>query len=90
VLVADGDPFEGGAVAEAVVECGGDAAQEEEVDVAEFGFVFGELSLVAPLQFVLYRLLVHSRFRKICRRGEGCGHLIDGCCQLATVHKVTV
>ena len=38
------DPFEGGAVAEAVVEGGGgDAAQEQEVVVAEFGFVFGEL-----------------------------------------------
>ena len=37
------DPFEGGAVAEAVIEGGGgDAAQEQEVVVAEFGFVFGE------------------------------------------------
>ena len=37
------DPFEGGAVAEAVVEGGGwDAAQGEEVVVAEFGFVFRE------------------------------------------------
>ncbi len=35
------DPFEGGAVAEAVVEGGGgDAAQEQEIVVAEFGFVF--------------------------------------------------
>jgi len=40
------DPFEGGAVAEAVVEGGGgDAAQEQEVVVAEFGFVSGELLL---------------------------------------------
>ena len=41
------DPFEGGAVAEAVVEGGGgDAAEEQEVVVAEFGFVFGELHTV--------------------------------------------
>jgi hypothetical protein len=40
------DPFEGGAVAEAVVAGGcGDAAEEQEVVVAEFGFVFGELLL---------------------------------------------
>lgn len=36
------DPFQGGAVAEAVVEDGGrDAAQGKEVVVAEFGLVFG-------------------------------------------------
>jgi hypothetical protein len=41
------DPFEGGAVAEAVVEgSGGDAAQQKEVVVAQFGFVFGELHLL--------------------------------------------
>ena len=39
MLVADWDPFEGGAVAEAVVKGGGgDAAEEQEVVVAEFGF----------------------------------------------------
>ena len=43
-LVLVDDPFDGGAVAEAVVVGGGgDAAQGEEVVVAEFGFVFGEL-----------------------------------------------
>jgi len=43
-LVLVDDPFEGGAVAEAVViRGGGDAAQGEEVVVAEFGFVFGVL-----------------------------------------------
>jgi len=46
VLVVDWDPFEGGAVAEAVVVGGGDAAEEQEVVVAEFGFVFGELHAV--------------------------------------------
>jgi hypothetical protein len=46
VLVADDDPFEGGAVAKAVVVSGGgDAAQEQEVVVAEFGFVPRELLL---------------------------------------------
>ena len=41
------DPFEGGAVAEAiVVGGGGDAVEEKEVVVAEFGFVFGELHAV--------------------------------------------
>jgi len=41
VLIADWHPFEGGTVAEAVVEGGGgDAAQGEEVVVAEFGLVF--------------------------------------------------
>ena len=36
------DPFEGGAVAEAVVEGGGgDAVEGEEVVVAKLGFVFG-------------------------------------------------
>jgi hypothetical protein len=45
------DPIEGGAVAEAVVECsGGDAAKEKEVVVAEFGFVFGELTQRASLR----------------------------------------
>ena len=40
------DPFEGGAVAEAVLEGGGgDATEEQEVVVAEFGFVSGELLL---------------------------------------------
>ena len=35
------DPFEGGAVAEAVVVGGGgNAAQQQEVVVAKFGFVF--------------------------------------------------
>ena len=43
-LVLVDDPFDGGAVAEAVVVGGGgDAAQGEEVVVADFGFVFGEL-----------------------------------------------
>ena len=43
-LVLVDDPFEGGAVAEAVVVGGGgDAAQEQEVVAAEFGLVFGEL-----------------------------------------------
>jgi len=42
VLIADWHPFEGGTVAEAVVEGGGgDAAQGEEVVAAELGFVFG-------------------------------------------------
>jgi hypothetical protein len=37
------DPFEGGTVAEAVVEGGGgDATEEQEVVVAEFGYVFGD------------------------------------------------
>ena len=37
------DPFEGGAVAEAVVEGGGwDAAEGEGFVVAEFGFIFRE------------------------------------------------
>jgi hypothetical protein len=41
VLVVNWDPFKGGAVAEAVVECScGDATKEEEVVVSELGFVF--------------------------------------------------
>ncbi len=41
------DPFEGGAVAEALVEGGpGDAAQELGVNVAELDLVFGELHLL--------------------------------------------
>jgi hypothetical protein len=45
-LVLVDDPFDGGAIAEAVVEGGGgDPAEEEEVVVAEFGFVFRELHL---------------------------------------------
>jgi len=39
------DPFEGGAVAEAVVEGGWDAAEGEGFVVAEFGLVFAERHL---------------------------------------------
>jgi hypothetical protein len=44
------DPFEGGAVAETVVEGGsGDAAEGEEVVVAERGLVFGVDALDAAV-----------------------------------------
>ncbi len=44
VVVAVGVVDDAGALAEAIVICGcGDAAQGEEVVIAEFGFVFGEL-----------------------------------------------
>ncbi len=64
------DPFEGGAVAEALVEGGGgDAAQQQEVVIAELDLVFGELHLLHAeadlglgvfdlLQFVLLLFLI--------------------------------
>jgi hypothetical protein len=60
VLVADGDPFEGGAVAEAVViGGGGDAAEEQEVVVAVLGVVEDGVGGVedVPLEDIVVGLL---------------------------------
>jgi hypothetical protein len=54
------DPFEGGAVAEAVVEGGGwDAAEGEGFVVAEFGFVFAEGHLFGTRSLKVRLIFVH-------------------------------